>query len=132
MPRIGIVQTTNFPDLLSRMGINRNQIPFELRSEVTPVALVDSGVAFVASPSPAYRVTDVFTTGRQTNPGAGTVLADTGQLTAGSFTLKVILFSDQLNQAFDFEWRDAANAANLYTTRLRVQGDAIAVFELSF
>ena len=119
MPRIGNIQTTNFPALLERMGINRNQIPFELRNEVIPVALIDSSVDFLASPSPAYRVPDVFTEGEQVAPGAGTVLADTGPLPVGAYSVVMVMSAGESNR-FDIQWRDAANGANLSQIRVRM------------
>ena len=120
MPEIGRIQSTNFQSLLTELGITRNNIPFALRSEVTPVVLVGGTVSFIAAPTPAYGVTTVFTTGIQTNPAAGTVLADTGPLPIGAYSLLLILYQEAFNTLMDFEWRDAPNAANLYTFRTHV------------
>ena len=117
MPEIGRIQSTNFQALLQSLGIVRNEVPFALRSEVTPVVLVGGTVSFVAAPTPAYAVTDLFTTGVQVAPAAGTVLADTGPLPAGAYSLVVLISIDELNSV-EFEWRDAANAANLFVHRL--------------
>ncbi len=117
MPEIGRIQSTNFQALLTRLGISRNEVPFSLRSEVSPVVVVGGEISIVASPSPAYGVTDVFTTGLQTNPAATTVLADTGPLPVGPYTVKVWMFVESSVLIFIWEWRDAANGANLFTTR---------------
>ena len=104
------------------MGINRNPVAFDLRSEVAPVALVDSSVDFLASPSPAYRVVDTFTQGLLTNPGAGTLLASTGPLPTGPYTVVVQNFAESGGPfIFIFQWRDAANVADLLTFQYQVE-----------
>lgn len=137
MPEIGRIQSTNFQSLLTELGITRANIPFALRSEVTPVVLVGGTVSFLASPTPAYRVQDIFTAGVQTNPASGFILADTGPLLIGLYSIQVVLVALEVNE-FVFEFRNAANAANLwtqligndadrvtliFTTRLEVQND---------
>ena len=114
MPEIGQIQSTNFQALLTSLGITRNNIPFALRSEVTPVVLVGGTVSFIAAPTPAYRVQDIFTAGFLVAPAAGTVLADTGPLPAGAYSFTVWYGAGEVN-SFDFQWRDAANAASLWT-----------------
>ena len=94
------------------MGINRNQIPFELRSELIPVALVDSSVDFLASPTPAYRVPDIATEGTQTAPAAAAILATTGPLPVGAYTLIAIVTAEEANR-FRLNWRNALDTANL-------------------
>lgn len=130
MPDIGRIQSTNFQSLLTELGITRNTIPFALRSEVTPVVLVGGTVSFLASPTPAYDVTDISTTGIQTAPAAGTVLADTGPLPIGSYSVLIIFDSEETNN-FQFQWRDAGNAANLWAQTFRTptlgQGQGFAV-----
>jgi len=116
LPRpIGIIQKPGFfEDLLVRTGVNRPQQPFVLDGDVVPVIIADSGVAFVASPSPPYRVADIFTAGLLVNPALATVTSDTGPLPVGSYTLKILLYSD-VSLRWDIQWRDAANAVNLWT-----------------
>ncbi len=77
MPSIGRIQSTNFQALLDTLGITRNNIPFDLRSEVSPVVLVGGTVSFIAPPTPPYGVTDIFTAGELIAPAAATTLADT-------------------------------------------------------
>ncbi len=132
MPEIGVVQKPGlFEDLLRRLGVNRPQRPFTLDGNILPVVLVESGVSFVASPTPAYRVSDWFTLGSQLAPPINTVMADTGPLPVGSYSVQIIIsFEDVMN--WEFQWRDAPNAANLRSTRLRsniVEGPG--VLELS-
>ena len=116
MPSIGRIQSTTFQALLTQLGITRNNIPFDLRSEVSPVVLVGGTVSFVAAPGPPYRVTDVFTAGVLTAPAAGDVLADTGQLPAGAYNLDVFFTGPIIND-YDLQWRDVANGANLVSQR---------------
>ncbi len=125
MPEIGRIQSTNFQSLLTELGITRNQIPFALRSEVMPVVLVGGTVSFIASPTPAYAVTDIFTAGVQTAPAAGFVLADTGPLPGGTYAVQAILAPGEANR-LDFQWRDAGNALNLWTMSVHI-GDATQV-----
>jgi len=112
LPEIGRIQSTNFQSLLTELGITRNNIPFALRSEVTPVVLVGGTVSFLASPTPAYRVVDVFSAGEQVAPVIGFVMADTGPLPIGAYAVQIIGMAGDRNE-YAFEWRDAANATNL-------------------
>ena len=125
MPRpIGIVQKPGlFEDLLKRLGVNRPLSPFQLDGDVVPVVIVESGISFVAAPTPAYTVQDIFTAGEQIAPAAGTVLADTGQLPVGQYSVQVFLGAGEGN-TFDFQWRNAANAVTLRNIRLHVPVEA--------
>ncbi len=127
MPEIGRIQSTNFQALLTELGITRSNIPFALRSEVTPVVLVGGTVSFLASPTPAYRVQDIFTAGVQTNPASGFILADTGPLLVGLYSIQVVMVALELNQ-FVFQYRNAANSANLWTTLIGNQADRVTQF----
>jgi len=114
LPRpIGVIQKPGLTeDILRRLGVNRPGQPFTLDGDVVPVILIDSGVSFVASPTPPYAVTDWFTAGVVVAPAINTILADTGPLPTGSYTVQGIINAGEQN-TFTFEWRDAANAANL-------------------
>jgi len=118
LPEIGRIQSTNFQSLLTELGITRNNIPFALRSEVTPVVLVGGTVSFLAAPTPPYAVTDIFTGGILTQPAAGAVLADTGPLPIGAYSLQFTWFCTEFAN-IDIQWRDAANGANLWVQRFR-------------
>ena len=122
MPEIGRIQSTNFQSLLTELGITRNNIPFALRSEVTPVVLVGGTVSFVAAPTPAYQVTDWFTAGQQIAPAAGFVLADTGPLTPGAYTLLVIINALEVSNHL-LHWRNAADSADLRTQNILISTD---------
>jgi len=120
LPRpIGVVQKPGlFEDLLVRLGVNRPGQPFMLDGDIVPVVLVESGVAFVAAPTPAYGVTDIFTIGTQVTPAIGTNLADTGPLPVGDYTVKVIFYSNSFG-SIQFQWRDAPNTASLWQMELQ-------------
>ncbi len=131
MPEIGRIQSTTFQSLLTELGITRNNIPFALRSEVTPVVLVGGTVSFIAPPTPAYRVTDVFTVGEVVAPVAGTILADTGPLPIGTYGLQVdVLHAEAttIRSDFAFEWRNAANSANLVALRWEFEATQLNTF----
>jgi len=120
LPRpIGVIQNTGFfTDILQRFGVNRPQAPFLLDGDVVPVVLIDSAISFVAAPSPPYGVTDIFTAGVVVAPAAGTILADTGPLPVGAYTIQVFISAGEGNRWL-FQWRNVANAADLWTQNLR-------------
>ncbi len=129
---IGVIQKPGlFEDLLTRLGVNRPIRPFTLDGDVMPVVIVESGISFVAAPTPAYSVQDIFTAGEQTAPAAGTVLADTGQLPVGQYSVQVFLGASEGN-TFDFQWRDAPNTATLRNIRLHVPVEAFPLFLTRF
>ena len=130
MPEIGRIQSTNFQSLLTELGITRNNIPFALRSEVTPVVLVGGTVSFLAAPTPAYRVQDIFTAGAQIAPAANVVLADTGPLPQGTYTVVVWVSLGEGN-TLAFQWRNAANAANLWIQEFAVGGPVGVFFNVN-
>jgi len=130
LPEIGVIQKPGlFEDILRRLGVNRPTRPFTLDGNILPVILVDSGVSFVAAPTPAFGVVDIFSAGVLINPAAATVLADTGPLPVGSYTVQVV-FSIGEAARLDFEWRDAPNAANLVTHAFR-NGTALSSLQFS-
>jgi hypothetical protein len=49
--------------------------------------------------------------------GAGTVLADTGELSAGNYSLFSTMLSADLAATFEIQWRNAANSANIWSQR---------------
>ncbi len=64
-------------------------------------------------------------------PGAGTVLADTGQLTNNVQFMQILLsHSDGANETFEIQWRNAANNATLAT--LPVTLEHVVTLNLSF
>jgi len=133
LPEIGRIQSTNFQSLLTDLGITRNNIPFALRSEVTPVVLVGGTVSFIAAPTPAYGVTDIFTAGIVVAPAVNTILADTGPLPVGAYSVQWILTVREQN-ILAFEWRNAANSADLWLQRLETPptGEVMPQFSSRF
>ena len=125
MPEVGKIQSTNFQALLRELGIVRNDVPFALRSEVTPVVLVGGTVSFIAPPTPAYRVTDIFTAGLTVAPAGGTVLADTGPLPAGAYGVTII-FNATENARWQIEWRNATDTANLVVHEVDTPAPALS------
>ncbi len=123
MPEIGRIQATNFQELLTRLGITRNNIPFVLRSEVSPVVLVGGEVTFTAALTPGYRVTDIFSTGVFVAPAASTVLGDTGPLPRGDYRVQIIIAAQEGN-LFDIEWRNVDNTVTLVGIRVITSNEA--------
>jgi len=112
--------------------VNRPQQPFVLDGDVVPVIIADSGVAFTAAPTPPYGVTDIFTIGPQVAPAINTIMADTGPLPVGAYSVKVISFWGERNE-MAFEWRDAANAANLWLELIGASvEERMAIWESTF
>jgi len=88
---------------------------------------------------PAFRSTDIFTLGLLTAPAANAILADTGQLAAGTFDVIV-----HFNPASDagandrrcvLQHRNAGNTANLMTIEVnysRLLGSAAPLFPFGY
>ena len=65
---------------------------------------------------PAFRASDVFSNALITAPAAGAILADTGQLAAGVYDVRLLMVTNSanlFNGGFVFQHRNAANAANI-------------------
>ncbi len=83
---------------------------------IVPVYLLGQRTAFQFEvQDPFYAAGEVFTEDEQTNPAANFILADTGQLPAGTYDL--IYTVNQSSAAVDmsarFQHRNAANAADI-------------------
>lgn len=128
MPNIGLIQSTNFQSLLTELGITRNNIPFNLDSQVQPVVLVGGTVSFLAAPTPAYTVTDIHTSGLLVAPGAFTSLADTGPLDIGAYSLQVFISIGEAN-GIEFRWRNVADTADLWNHRFMFIGAELTTFQ---
>ncbi len=125
---IGVIQNSGpLINLLKSLGVNRPPTPFTLDGDVVPVILVDSAISFVAAPTPPYRVTDIFTNGVIVAPPVNTILADTGPLLIGSYSIKFFLRVTESNQ-FNWEWRDVANTANLWQQQMAFLADQDGMF----
>ena len=83
------------------------------------MVLVGGTVSFVAAPTPPYGVTDIFTTGVQVAPAAGTVLADTGPLPIGAYSIQFVVEAEETAD-HTIQWRDALNVASLREIRIRI------------
>ena len=118
MPSIGRIQSTNFQALLTELGITRNNIPFDLRSEVSPVVLVGGTVSFVAAPTPPYTVPDVFSAGLLVAPVVNARMADTGPLPVGAYSLLVLMDIGELN-TLELIWRNSLDTADLTNHRFQ-------------
>ena len=112
---IGVIQNSGpLINLLQSLGVNRPPTPFTLDGDVVPVVLIDSAVSFVAAPTPPYAVTDIFTQGPLAAPASGTVLADTGPLPVGQYSVQWVFHNTAVAQ-FMLQWRDAADATDLWS-----------------
>ena len=87
---------------------------------MSPVVLVGGTVSFIAAPTPAYGVTDIFTNGVVVDPNIGDLLADTGPLPAGAYSIQIFVSTTETN-AIDFQWRNAGNSANLFSQRIQIE-----------
>jgi hypothetical protein len=73
------------------------------------------------------------TEGLKTLPiGAGTVLADTGQLDAGNYSLLSLCMSASLAATFELQHRNAANNANIFSQRFYMSLVAPVVVDGTF
>lgn len=126
MPKIWPVTALGFPGLFTDLGIQA--VPagpqFWLGDTILPVSLVNSQITLAAEAVPVlYNRAEIFD-GQATAPAVGTVIADTGALTAGDYD--VLLWITQAITAaqnqMNFEHRDAANAANIWL-HLPIIGD---------
>ncbi len=72
------------------------------------------GNPYLVTESPRYDDTDVVDSRSVTNPTAGQVLADSGQLSPANQQLcAAVISSDGALSDFSIQWRDAANAVTL-------------------
>lgn len=122
-PAVLPIGNQGFPDLLNRLGIQPPLVaPFwYLSNVIQPVSLVDQEVDITTIASPVLFGGLPSSAGFINNPAANAILADTGQLPAGNYDLKVwvSLYSDTTgNGAMVLERRDAANAANIWSAEI--------------
>ncbi len=108
---------TNF---INSLGLQGDVPPMEAMPLVLPVAVVANPVRQqITSVETPFTAATVFTAGLLTNQAAGSRYADTGQLAAGDFSIKLFLSgsntagSDQFNVRI--RHRDSADAADLMT-----------------
>lgn len=112
--------------ILTKLGLTQSP-RFTLNDVVQPVALVDSEITLNAITVPTLYGTPA-SGGETAAPGAGTRLADTGQLTAGAWVCTVFFSSNDNgaapnNLAWRLRRRNAADAADIWSFRF-AQGTA--------
>ena len=129
MPKIWPVTALGFPGLFVDLGIQA--VPagpqFWLHDTIIPVSLVNSQITLSAEAVPVlYTRANVFDGQIAGGEAAGVVIADTGQLAAGDFDVKIMSTFASLTNATEIQLqhRDAANAANIYLLTLQVGGSA--------
>jgi len=101
---------------------------------IPTVSLGDVVQPTVEVRSPAFRTTDIFSQGVQTAQAAGTLLADTGQLAAGTYDV-LMQFSQvtgNTGQGHVIEWRNAANNANLATWEFTLRTQSLDAVQFGF
>jgi len=133
-----VTDTVLIADLLQFLSVRGSLGRLPLADVVVPViSLGDVRTREVNILTPAFRSVDVFSNGMQVQQAAGTVLADTGPLAAGTFDVRVILSSDaddDVSVEIDLEHRNAADAANLavWTHPLRSTGPDTIHYDYAF
>jgi len=104
----------NFPGVLQRLGLTNQQMTFDMVGAVLPVSIVDSDIQLAATLVPPLYSAPA-SAGELVAPGAGTVLADTGQLPAGTWIFRAIFSNNTGNAQLRLGKRDAANAAYVWS-----------------
>jgi len=105
-------------DLIRSLGLVGQVGKLNFLDVVVPVVvLADVRTPTVEVSQPQFRSTDVFSNGKQLAAPINTVLADTGQLAAGTYDILIITSGAETDGrlAHLVEHRDAANAATLMT-----------------
>jgi hypothetical protein len=134
MPSLSQISNNFFLNLINRLGV-RPPPPesFLLSNVVQPVTIVDSDISL-----PAILTTQTLdtasSTGPQAAPAAGTLLADTGALSAGIFSFFVSIgINAGANQCdFILGRRNAANAAYVWRQQGCVSPTGIGFITFSF
>jgi hypothetical protein len=133
MPNIARITNTFFTALLDRLGVRPPfRDGFELSNVVTPISIVDSDVPISSVTTPPT-VDSVNTQGIQLQPAAGTLLADSGALSQGTYFFRIIVGTDR-NVAgggcAEIQRRDSGNAANLYRILLPMSDSGIQFYDV--
>jgi len=103
-------------EMTRTLGIIGEVPPLQIIPAVLPVINLGDVVARVVEVrQPAYRSSDVFSAGLQTAAPINTIHADTGQLAAGTFDIKLYIDTASSGLAIQFEvqHRNAADTADL-------------------
>lgn len=98
---------------------------------IVPVAIV-SAVRPIEIGLPAYRPEEIFRL-TVTGPASEAVLADTGQLTAGTYDVYVSIATEDTSQRkVELQQRNAANDANRYLVGMIIGGTSTTQHQLRF
>ncbi len=135
-----VIRQFNLRGELSPFNLTENVVPIfdigKLLSTVTPTVVTtlagsqgirvgtNSAINALAVRNTGFNDAMIVNSGRVTNPTAGTVLADTGQLVANGQVIHWIICSDSATLTlFDIQWRNAANSATIATWSYLVGGN---------
>lgn len=129
---------SSFSNLLSLFGISlddRRDNTFQLTGDVVPVAIVGSVASIQAISSP--QTFDLMNSqGELAVPGAGTLLADTGQLPEGIYAITAIVSSRYEGAGYVLDWRlqrrDAANAVSVWNIPFNLHYNGMNYWMFSF
>jgi hypothetical protein len=136
MPALSKITNTFFTNLINRLGVRPPpESAFFLDNVVKMVSLVDSDIALQAVLTTS--VLDVpATQGEVASPvGAGALLADTGALPAGNYSIVIMVGSEGSAAAvYDFrvQRRDAANAANVWSQQFMANVVGVDSYQFQF
>lgn len=130
------ITNTFFTSLINRLGVRPPfRDGFELADFVQPVSLVDADISIPVTVTPVL-LGGSFTAGIQVAPGAGAILADTGNLPAGTYTITIFIgfASMGVNQrGVIVAHRDAADAADIWSNLIAAPtGDSKIEFRQAF
>jgi hypothetical protein len=134
MPDLARITATFFVSVINRLGIRPPFANgFEMSNVVQPVSIVDSDITLSAI-STAQTIDTPATQGQVASPVGGTLLADTGQLLNGTYSV-FIQIGKAVNNSADFliQRRNAANAANIWEMMgsLEISGPGNLTYSLS-
>lgn len=126
MPKIWPILSQGFPQLFAALGIQA--IPsgpqWWLSDTIVPVSLIDTQVALRTRVTGViYDRTEIFD-GSGVAPAVLTVIADTGNVVAGSYDIQIYTsaFSGTAGARMDVQHRNAADTANIWTHLLLIAG----------
>lgn len=125
------VTETAFQTLLNDLGLRRST-PFTVEDIIRPVYIVGSSITLEANVStPAFGTP--ASEGRLTAPAINTVLADTGELTEGTWDFLVLIsFSSAVLMNVDIQHRNSGNTANVWAHSVMLGGASGDVLNYQF
>jgi len=131
MPELWDVSTTAFDALLRRAEV-RLTAPranlWQLSNIITPVSIVDSGAVLTANVNVGPQ--SFATEGSIVNAAAGALLADTGQLAAGTWEIEAHVTNDITASlsSTEMQHRNAANDGDIWNYAKWTIGGRMATF----